>query len=79
MMTLPTPSSGSQTKTDPFPASPGVRRRRDILLAREVEACEDPVCCCEAEPRWLRFRDLQEGRREPTEWESLDRAPNEEL
>lgn len=47
------------------------------LLQQEVMACEDPICCCEAEPRWLRFD--QNDPAAHSEWESVERPPNGEL
>lgn len=60
-------------------ASPGLLTRREKVLRQEVEACEDPVCCCEAEPRWVRFRDAGERPAELSEWEAIERSPGEEL
>lgn len=49
------------------------------LLLREVEACEDPICCCEPEPRWLVFENEMASPGALCEWESLNRAPADEL
>lgn len=49
------------------------------LLMHEVEACEDPVCCCEPEPRWLAFQNEIDCPAGLCEWENLRRAPAEEL
>lgn len=56
-----------------------VKTRQEKLLAQEILACEDPVCCCEPEPRWLQFEHLASGENEPSEWEVLDRSPADEL
>lgn len=63
------------------PSSPNsaIIPRRDKLLQREVQACEDPICCCEAEPRWLRLQHERDRLPYPSEWECLDRAPRDEL
>ncbi len=53
--------------------------RSERLVRRVVRAWDDPVCCCEPEPRWLRFQQEREHPRTPGEWESLERAPCEEL
>ena len=49
------------------------------VLKREVLACDDPICSCEAEPRWLLFEQEAMGQADPSEWESLSRPPNAEL
>lgn len=53
--------------------------RREKLLMQEVQACDDPICCCEAEPRWLAFQQAQECATGFCEWENLNRYPAEEL
>jgi hypothetical protein len=54
-------------------------RRRDTLLREEILPCDDPVCCCEPEPRWLRLQHDQDFPDDPSEWDFLDRAPCDEL
>jgi hypothetical protein len=63
---LPSPAQVPQTET-----------RFEKLRRQEVLACEDPICCCEAEPRWLRLESQEQ--RAVSEWESLSRPPREEL
>ena len=53
------------------------QRHRDRVLNQEINPWDDPVCSCEAEPRWLLFQ--QDGLAGPGEWEGLDRPPNQEL
>jgi hypothetical protein len=53
--------------------------RLEKLLAQEISACEDPVCCCEPEPRWLEFERMCLGQVDPGEWEALKRSPADEL
>jgi hypothetical protein len=53
--------------------------RVEKVLQREILACDDPICCCEAEPRWLRIRHEEEDASTPSEWECLRRAPSDEL
>lgn len=62
-----------------LPPSGALLTRCERVLQREVEACEDPVCCCEAEPRWVRFGDGGDGGREASEWEVIERSPRDEL
>jgi hypothetical protein len=57
----------------------GVVSRCQKLLRQEVRACDDPVCCCEAEPRWLRLQQAEDDAASVSEWESLDRTAAEEL
>jgi len=59
--------------------SPRSLTRREKLLQQEVLACDDPICCCEAEPRWLRLQHNETTPSEPSEWECLTRPPNDEL
>jgi hypothetical protein len=61
----------------PQPGFSDINPRRDKLLAQEIDACEDPICCCEAEPRWLLFD--QDDECGPCEWEGINRSPGEEL
>ncbi len=68
----------TSNRSTPTPAAP-TRTRREKLLEQEVLACEDPVCCCEAEPRWLRFQQECEGSPAVSEWEVLARPPEGEL
>ena len=56
---------------------PVTQLHRDKVLNQEINPWDDPVCSCEAEPRWLLFQ--QEGLAGPGEWEGLDRPPSEEL
>lgn len=56
-----------------------VSSRRDKVLRHDVEACDDPVCSCEPEPRWLRLQQQRDFPQEVSEWESIERSPNEEL
>jgi hypothetical protein len=58
---------------------PAQLSRREKLLRQEVLACDDPICCCEAEPRWLRLQHEADGAPTPSEWESLTRPPCDEL
>lgn len=53
--------------------------RYQKLLSQEVDACEDPVCCCEAEPRWRRIEHENTCQPGPSEWEALERSPSDEL
>lgn len=63
----------------PSPPNSVTPTRLDKLLQQEVDACEDPICCCEPEPRWLRFQHEHDGLPHPSEWESLELAPRDEL
>lgn len=67
----------SSVHEHPNRSPPSRATRYEKLLQQEVLACEDPICCCEAEPRWLRF-----DRDDPTrasEWESAERDSADEL
>lgn len=50
---------------------------RDKVLNQDINFWEDPVCCCEPEPRWLAFQ--QEMQARPGDWENVARAPCDEL
>jgi hypothetical protein len=62
--------------TTPNPADAPAPRQKHL---REISPTDDPICSCEAEPRWLHFQDQTENPDTPDEWESLERAPNDEL
>ena len=57
-------------KADSHRASDGPRRTRTKAPKPAAEAWEDPVCSCEAEPRWQRW--AEDGVPE-------ERSPAEEL
>ncbi len=60
-------------------SEPHKNARYEKLVRKEVQPYEDPVCCCEPEPRWLRFEQENDGSSVPSEWEAIERAPSEEL
>lgn len=61
------------------PSSQPMLSRREKILQHEVLACDDPICCCEAEPRWLRLQHEADGTPIPSEWECLARPPCDEF
>jgi|GEM_PF-6784540 len=61
---------------EPSPTKPPSGRRQKVL-DQPIEPSDDPICCCEAEPRWLQFEHGPDD--QPTEWESLSRPPSQEL
>lgn len=63
------PANTTRTKSPPL-------TRFEKLLQREIEPCEHPTCCCEPEPRWLRFDQRDDT---PSEWDAIDRPPADEL
>lgn len=60
------------------PAPPPLTRFEKVLR-QEVLPCDDPVCCCEAEPRWLLFQHDIDSPDTCSEWDSLARSPADEL
>ena len=66
----------STDKPTPAPPSP---TRFEKLLRQEVQPCDDPICCCEDEPRWLLFQHGIDSPDECSEWDGLSRTPKGEL
>jgi len=69
----------SAAPNEPVAPAQGNLSRCQKLLQQEVLACEDPICCCEAEPRWLRFEQEHSDPANPSEWESTERPSGSDL